>query len=320
MTRRKRLLGLVVLSILIAPGTWLRTEVSRAVPRDFMVEQVAGPSSTDQPGWSVGGVWHYRGEGRFFGGFSAILTLQDETLRAFSDRGVRLTIYEPDAEGRAMRERPVARQLVSAAWMYELWDIESATRDPATGNYWLGYEHHHAIQRFSVASEAEAMRDLNDELDWYRNAGLEAMERLSDGAFFVLGEGQSSAMLYPGDPTAGGEPESFAFDNPAPGFVATDMAELPDGRVMVLMRRVVRSLPPFEALIAIGNAPDPSASWRPEIALRLSGVIPAENYEGLAVRPKVDGTIDVWLIADDNFSILQRTLLAKLVFAPDMGR
>jgi len=47
-------------------------------------------------------------------------------------------------------------------------------------------------------------------------------------------------------------------------------------------------------------------------------VIPRENYEGLALRPRGDGRVDVWVMSDDNFSIIQRSLLAKLVFDPQI--
>ena len=77
-------------------------------------------------------------------------------------------------------------------------------------------------------------------------------------------------------------------------------------------------IPPFESKIAIGPAPraGPSDVWKPEVTLDLAGVVPRENYEGIAVRRMKNGRIAVWLISDDNKSVVQRTLVVKLIFDP----
>ena len=56
-------------------------------------------------------------------------------------------------------------------------------------------------------------------------------------------------------------------------------------------------------------APDGDVLRRP---IRLG----PDRVRKLALRPRDDGRVDVWVISDDNFSIMQRTLLAKLVFDP----
>ncbi|MFN3990325.1 MAG: esterase-like activity of phytase family protein [Erythrobacter sp.] len=301
----------------------LRTEVSRKPSQDVSVTQIAGPAATGSPQWQRVGVWHYQGEGLSFGGFSALLALRGNQLRAFSDRGYRFTLAEPDSAGLPPEgARPGVRlQLVERGWGNDLWDIEAATRDPATGTYWLGYENHHAIHRFTLASQPAGVRDLKGDVDWPVNAGIEAMVRLSDGRFVILPEGQPRGLLFAADPVEGGAPDSFAITAPARDFVITGAKQLPDGRLLALMRKVERpsrrTWPPFGSLLAIGDAPQAGGTFAPEIVLRLEDVLPRENYEGLAVRARGDGRVDVWIIADDNLSVFQRTLLAKLVFDPN---
>ncbi len=317
MGRARRLLAACAVALICAPGTWLRSDVVTTVPQDiaFARIQPAGPVAASS--WALEGVWHYDSKGALFGGFSAMLALGPDTLRAFTDRGYRITLTAPDLPGK----RPhMNRQFVDRGWDYDLIDSESATRDPETGDYWIGYEQVHAIQRNTIASSPDGVRDLRPLVKWPDNAGIEAMARLDDGRFVILPEGGRRGLIFARDPVAGGAPQRFTFRTPVPGFVATDLAQLPDGRLLVLMRDVVwpsrETWPPFSSLLAIGDPPAAGGTFAPQVTLRLDGVIPRENYEGLALRPRGDGKVDVWVISDDNFSLFQRTLLAKLVFDP----
>lgn len=307
---------------MVAPGTWLRSEVSPDPPDEIGVTQIAGPSATSAAQWELAGIWHYRGEGLSFGGFSALLALKGDRLRAFSDRGYRLTVTEPDVAMPASEGAPlgVRMQAVAVGWRNDLWDIEAATRDSRTGAYWLGYEHRHAIHRFTITSEADGVRSLYGEVDWPDNSGIEAMVRLDDGRFVVLPEGQRRGLLFAGDPVDGSAAEAFDIISPADGYVITGAKQLPDGRLLVLMRRLVwpsrQAWPPFASLLAIGDVPEAGGVFAPQITLPLKGVLPPDNYEGLALRERADGRVDVWIISDDNLSVFQRTLLAKLIYAP----
>lgn len=317
MRRYRRLFAALAVALLCAPGTWVRSEVDTALPRDISFEQVQRQGPSGQPAWQVAGVWQYHGAGLRFGGFSALLALGPGKLRAISDRGYRITLTEPDGPA------PTAsmnRQLVQRGRGYDLTDAEAATRDPASGAYWVAYEQVHVIQRSTIASYPDGVRDLRAIVDWPDNAGIEAMARLADGRFVILPEDAAKGLMFRRDPVENGAPGTFRFANPAPGYAVTDMTQLPDGRLLVLMRRLVRpspeAWPPFSTLLAIGAPPAKGGTFAPTTTLRLDSALPRENWEGLAVRPRADGRIDVWLISDDNFSVIQRTLLAKLVFDP----
>jgi len=313
----RRLFPLAFVALALAPGTWLRSDVDESAPVIIAIEQVEGAKEAENAAWRREGIWHYRSDHALFGGFSALLALGDGQLVAFSDRGARWTFDEPD---RSDREYSLVLQETTPQWLGELWDIEAATRDPATGAYWLAYENHHAIARFTQAGGLEGVRDLEGDVDWSNNAGAEAMVRLADGRFVLLPEGKSEGQIYSADPLRGGQPARFDFRSPAKGFAAVDMQQLPDGRLLVLLRDLKWSWganwPPFASLLAIGEPPRAGEIWSPSLTLDLGELAPPENYEGLGLRAEEDGRIAVWLIADDNLAALQRTLVVKLSFDP----
>lgn len=318
MARKRRVTAALAIAVLCAPGTFLRSDTGWAPPETVTLTQIAGASETGVPGWQVAGVWHFEGEGLLFGGFSALVALPDNRLMAFSDRGSRFTFEEP---GTGTPEREVARQPLGPRSGGIIDDIEGSARDPDTGTYWLAFENIDAIQRYSADHVPSGIRNLDARaLGWSDNSGAEAFTRLSDGRFVIQPEGKRSGLIFAGDPLEAGEADTFAYEPPVPGHGATDMAQLPDGRVLLLLRNVdlAGGYPPFESKIAIGPAPEAGQEepWAPAITLDLAGVVPRENYEGLAMREEADGRVAVWIIADDNLSILQRTLVVKLVLDP----
>ncbi len=242
------------------------------------------------------------------------------TLLAISDRGRFLRADLPlDSRGQAV----IAAVIPGDNEEKKLQDIESATFDRASGRIWLGYEGRNAIMRTGRdfgdrhLAEPDAMRD------WPHNSGPEAMARLPDGRFMVLSEashddgwGDSYGLLFPGDPVTGAKPLSFSFV-PPDGYHPSDLALLPDGRVLILVRGVrIRPYPHFAARILIADPERIRAGqpWEWQSVAELEGPVPHENYEGLAVAGGADGrSVTIWLISDDNQArLLQRTLLVRL--------
>ncbi|NQX96094.1 MAG: esterase-like activity of phytase family protein [Erythrobacter sp.] len=313
-----------LLALALAPGTWLRTPVYLGLDAPIALREVDEPGAKPPPGWTLEGVWEYKGDGLLFGGYSALLALDDQELEAFSDRGGRFTFLQPDQpQGpEPTTTRSVAEQPVQPLYEMLLFDIESATRDARTGQYWLGYENTHAFQRHGPDGEVEGVRNIHGQVDWSANSGAEAMVRLYDGRFLVIPERGGEALLYPQDPLSGDRPETVAWEPPPGDFSVTDAAQLPDGRVLLLLRKVAWGVPPFEARIALADWPGESDApvLAPKIALDLTSVAPPENYEGVAVREGADGALDIWVIADDNLSVMQRTLVVKLGFDPNAGK
>lgn len=276
-----------------------------------------GPITIDQA-WQVGR------RNSHFGGYSAILAARPGRLLAFSDNGLLLDMAEP-IEGGSMPAR-IGAVVTVRPRRKGCCDVESAALDPQTQQLWLAFEGSGAIQRrrgdLSLEGEVRpaAMRI------WPGNQGAEAMARLADGRFIVLSEAFTRrfsrqghpALLFPFDPLAGAAPMAFTFAG-HPGYRPTDMAALPDGRVLIVMRALRWPFPiRFAArlMLADPSAIRPGREW-PAIDLgEIAAPLPAENYEGLTLVPQADGTVTGWLISDDNAAALQRTLLLRLRIDP----
>lgn len=54
--------------------------------------------------------------------------------------------------------------------------------------------------------------------------------------------------------------------------------------------------------------------------LKLVAPLTVDNFEGVAALPRADGSLRLYLISDDNFSKLQRTLLLAFDWKPQQGR
>jgi hypothetical protein len=307
------LLALLVLGL--SPGTWLRTTIPVQRSTQLTITPVTVERPRDWPaGFTIEGAWELDSPDLMFGGNSALLHLGEGRAIAFSDRGDSLAFTLPGHGKPAHRFAEVAfdRDLDGSHT-----DVEAATLDRASGTFWLAYEHSHAIGRFRRGPQSPPqMRRPAPMRDWPDNSGAEAMVRLEDGRFLLLRESNGIGLLFAGDPVERGPVESFAVDYPA-GFRPTDAAQLPDGRVLMLLRRVGKAWPPFRSRLAIA---DPARigreqRWRVRSLLALDGPLPHENYEAMAIEPDGDSLI-VWLMSDDNLAVIQRTLLIKLRWQP----
>ena len=327
----RRALALLLLIAAIAPVTWLRMPLVRA-SRDYSVrfEKVEIPAkelSRPHLGpFELVGIWQMSSSHRGFGGFSSLAPVGDGRLLSMSDRGFYIFFAPP---GRPMTPiqydmvfsrlaKPKANRDIEAI----AWDAESKTAWTAQENYNAVARLHWRDGRFHLSGFcAPPVMAL-----WGSNSGPESMTRLADGRFVTISEGfpqngtdrYHEAAIFASDPVDNPEGERF-FVEGIPGFKPTDIAQLPDGRALVLFRRPVWPFPVrFAGRLAIG---DPSAiakgkTWRLREVARLSSVLPVDNFEGLAIEPREDGKVDVWLISDDNMSAFQRTLLWHLVVDP----
>lgn len=316
-----RLILILLLIVGLAPGTWLRTDVDRTAGAKRITF-----TSIDVPPLRVGQLrlvkaWQLDSPSHMFGGLSALRWRGDDSFLAVSDSGAIVSFALPQglaaARGLQTRIRPMPGLLGPNGLVV---DMESLARDPATGQSWIGFESVNAIARYSNNLMVERVVRPRAMRGWGVNSGPEAMVRLADGRFIVLAEGDawtddpSPALLFPSDPVEGAMPQRFRFDRPH-GYRPVDMIALPDGRVVVLLRRVEFGLPPHfsGALMVL----DPAAirrgvAWHGRVIALLDNPLPTDNYEGLALGKVTAEGVDLWLISDDNNSALQRTMLLQL--------
>jgi len=324
----RRAFILVLVAVVLAI-TWLRGPA----PKDNGSQRlrfvpVAIPPAEDLAAhlgpFRLEAVWQMKSPNSAFGGYSALVALPEHRFLAVADRGRVLWFSPPDAP----QSPPLNTGLMPDPRQYPMGtDAESATRDPATGTIWIAYEGENGITRHAPGLKIEAAARPPGISRWPENRGAETMVRLADGRFLVVAEAfagcfetrRHEALLFSGDPT---QPDAgvtrFFVDGPD-RFSPTDAAQLPDGRVLMLMRRPVWPLPVrFAGRIALFDPADirPGKAIRASVVAKLSSSLPVDNLEGIAIEPRADGQVTVWLISDDNGATFQRTLLWKLSLDP----
>lgn len=320
-----RLWLLLMIALALAPGTWVRSPSNRTPGNESQVlsfDSLALPQRRFGE-IEVAGAWHMRSPNHRFVGYSALVPLDDGKLLALTDGGEKMIFTPPGAPKATVELSPVA----FGASPDKRWsDFEGATRDPATGTMWASLEHTNQIRRFGADIVPNGFVSPPEMHNWPGNSGPESITRLADGRFIVLAEGsprwftrEVPGLLFPGDPLGKGEPTRFSF-RPPRGYSPVDMATLPDGRVLILLRRMILAFPPrFEGKLMIA---DPAQirggqSWPAREIADLVPPLPMDNYEGLAIEQGPGGGLVLWLISDDNRAMFQRTLLLKLLWRPN---
>ena len=226
-----------------------------------------------------------------FGGLSA-LAVDRASLVSLSDSGVVVRFATPGEE-QAMRfalhdlpDGPGSGRRKSSR------DSESLLAAPG-GGWWVGFESLHSLWRFDAEfRHARETRWLD--VDWPGNFGAEAL---------VLQGEDILAVPEGGGEAAGGGNGKFV----APAWT-TDATRLPDGRLVLLNRRL--STTGFINEVRIGAGAGRSAQ---RIALDLA---PLDNMEGIAAAPLPNGGTRLWIVSDDNFRPWMRTLLVALDLPP----
>ena len=302
--------------------TWPRSPASAP---DYQARLILSAISRSQDCCTAGplslaGAWQLTSSNSAFGGYSALVPVNSGELLAFSDRGYFLRFAKP---GNASAMPEFGSALPASARAKTSRDVEAATFDPATGRVWLALERRNAVARYHPGKTGGALRRIPEWRDWSGNFGPEALVRLHDGRFIALCECHSSwlgasrhpGFLYANDPVGGGAGTAFTFAGPD-GYRPTDAAELPDGRVLILMRRLVWPVPArFAIKLVIADPAEiaPGQVWRAREIGDIAAPWPVDNYEGLTIEREAGGKLVAWLISDDNGAVSQRTLLLKVL-------
>jgi len=335
LTAPLRRAGALLLALLLLPALFWRDDGLGRWDHSRALTITPVPVPALSPGqlgpFRLEGAWQLASRDFLFGGWSALIARPGGRLLAISDRGARLSFAEPPAGPGPIQLR---RTVPDRTDWITIEDAEAATTGPS-GEVWVSWEDRRAISRFTPDFRHE-MRVFPPAIaNWSAQFGGESLARVADGRFIMISEAYlphsyergHETLVFPTDPVRGGTmngpglvaPSRGVLHLPASGYRPTDMALLPDGRALILQRRMVWPLPlRFSCRIAIADPADlaRTGQWTARDIAWLDPPLPTDNYEGLAVRPRADGTLDVWVISDDNKASTQRTLLLKLHLDP----
>lgn len=309
-----RRLLIVLIALGLAPAVWLRetppppdnSQSVAATPLALRSQHQSGPLR-------LTGAWQLSSANSDFTGFSALVRPTAGQFTAFSDTGVRLDMPAPGTTGPVR----IARLKFRKSGFKASRDVEAATFDPEDGTIWLALEGRNTFMRWPRGASAPERVAAPELAGWSENSGPEAMTRLADGRFIVLSEDGNPAhegRLLPRAPDGTDRARRFRFIAPQ-GYRPTDMAELPDGRVLILLRELRWPMPPrfgTRLMLADPDQIGADGEWRGQVLAGLDGTGLEENYEGLAIEGLAENRIALWLISDDNGAATQRTLLLRL--------
>ncbi len=252
-----------------------------------------------------------------FGGFSGLAT-DGQSLWLLSDRAV---LWQATLGLEALPRRlrledwragPIHRDAADRAAL----DSEALAID-TDGALVVGFEQDGSLRRLVADGEGGwTTRRLHEGAlggDTPANRGLEAATELGDGGFLVLSEGgREAADVALGARLGPDGPSSPVSYRTALGFSPVGAARAGDR--LVVLERSVGVLTGWQTRVTVVE-PQGWGMGDPMVGqelLRIGAGPLAENYEGITSLEAGDGSRLMLLVADDNQSPLQRSLL--LVF------
>lgn len=207
-------------------------------------------------------------------------------------------------------------------------DAESLART-SDGDHWVFYEQVHRAERFHGVSACEPaslgtvpseQRTFPSTAGWPANGGMEAATALGQSLLVISEAMPASDGGRAGFQQTGAQAAKPFKWVPPEGHEPTAMDLITDGageqRLLVLHRR----FSPFTGVSAVlseARITNPVAQVvvGQEVA-RLAPPYTVDNMEGIATRTEA-GRQYVYLVSDDNFNRLQRTILMKFELLPE---
>ena len=330
MRRFIRFIPLILFAVLCVSGTRIIIpNRSQSVAVTAVPLNPDNPAQRDVGGLRFLGAWHLQSDNSDFGGFSALGRLPDGRFLTISDAGW-MAGFRLSPQGRGRISDSFIARLPGAEGIgpdgadltFEDRDAEGLTTDGA--HYWISYEANHAVRRFGADFiRVDAAARPKGMQDWPDNGGGEAIVRLSDGRFLIFaetadnGDGATKVLLFTVDPTDRTTQVSALSLRAPDGYRVTEAAQLPDGDLLLLNRRL--GVPDgFTAKLTRIRLSDirPDAILRGTELATLSPPLTVDNMEGMMVETGiVDGKVAtiLWLMSDDNYFGFQRTILMQFM-------
>lgn len=287
----------------------------------------------EKPEQRAVGMLVYRGglsisaKDRRFGGFSSLLVSTDGShMLAASDKGMWFSArlqYDEDGNLIGLSDAQltpiVGPNGKPLAGRYR--DAEALALASDDGAVLLAFEQQHRILRFEVGGHLDArklavevpqlLKTPGELSEFNGNSAMEGLVTMADGGLLILTEGlDNKRSSKPGWILRdGAEPARLEYRRAA-RFRPTGATRLGDGDILVLERRYTLIGGVAALLRRISkHSIQPGALLDGVELARLAPPLTVDNMEGISARQDRAGRTLIYLISDDNFSVLQRTLL-----------
>ena len=332
-------LGLSACSAL--EGSFEPIDIGARLGRENRIELHTLPIAlrADDPAAERVGKLDYRGglylnsPDKRFGGLTGLIVSEDGThLLAVSEGGYWVTADLVSKDGRltGLRQARIAPMLDGEGKPLErragVAKAVATGPEGLHGALYVAYERKHRIWLYPFGKDGFAARpqavDIpSDAQRLAATGGIQGLVMLDPGTLLAQSEDARDKMydlqgwLIPAAKTAEGK-HGVLFLKASGGFKPTDMAALPGGDVFVLERSFslaegasmqIRRIP--------RKAIEPLAVLDGEVIARLDVRYSIDNMEGLAVRKAPSGETLLYLVSNDNYNGLQRTVLLEFALA-----
>jgi hypothetical protein len=273
------------------------------------------------------GALHLRSDNIRFGGLSGVLWEPAcRRLLAVSDSGTWVAL-EPEEDGDRLRG-------IHAAWIAPLLDDKGQPRASKAaadaeslarttdGATWVFFEQRHRGERYPglTACSPETLGGSPDLLfepdvtkDWPLNGGMEAVGAADEKLIAISEMAPGKTGGRAGFSSERGKPiETFDWVIPDGGYQPTAMDQL-DGETMLVLHRRVGMLAGLSMVLTEGR---PGSGEAPREVARMAPPYTVDNMEALAIRREGERKF-IYMLSDNNFNGLQRTLLLKFELLPE---
>ncbi len=258
-----------------------------------------------------------------FGGFSALgVSADGKRMISLSDRGSRLSadlVYDASGNLSGLHRTDLSSLAgLDGRTLASKNQADAESMSPGVdGEIIVSFERQHRIWRYlpgqTLPQPLPPPAGLN-RLD--SNNGIEALTLLDDGRLLAISEGvedAKNAIAWVSD-RSGWSPLTYGLTG---GFRVTGAATHPDGTVYLLERYyTLREGVAVRLVRLASHLITPGAELRGVTLAELRSPLHVDNFEGIDVRRTPDNRTFVYLISDDNFNILQSTLLMMFEVLP----
>jgi hypothetical protein len=280
-----------------------------------------GAEQNDFAGLTLKSAFQLRSRDGRFGGLSGLVIGHDNRLYAVSDRGRWLSarmVFTSDGSLADLVDWQIKPLLApdNSAVKGALGDSEALAR-AADGSFLVAFEQQHRLWRYpppprNLTSPPRAIPVPAELAKAPSNGGIEAITVLPDRRMIALTEEfQNTDGTFKGWLIENGKFAEVSY-MPSDGFRVSDCVALKNGDVLVLERShtVLGRLRGRLKLVSATGVRSGAKLVGNEL-LRLEPPLAADNFEGVAVHEDpIHGTM-IYLVSDDNFHPLLRTVLLQ---------